>query len=79
MLSRCWMCTEGKKTVDHILIHRSLPRSLYNLMLYSFGVTWVMPKTVKEVLVNWRCRVRERGRRNVWVFVPHYIWVELVE
>ena len=39
--------------MNHILIHCTVARVLWDLVLGLVGVQWVFPKTVKEVLYSW--------------------------
>ena len=51
---RCFLCGEGEETVDHLLIHFSKARILWELLLAIFGVSWVFPLSVKETLLSWK-------------------------
>jgi hypothetical protein len=35
------------------LLHREVARDLWNYILILFGVEWVMPRTVLELLKSW--------------------------
>ena len=47
--NRCFLCACEEENVNHILIHCTVARVLWDLV----GVQWVFPKTVKGVLYSW--------------------------
>ena len=51
--NRCFLCACEAESVDHLLIHCSVARVLWDLVLGLVGVKWVFPNTVKEVLYSW--------------------------
>ena len=44
---------EMEETVDHLLLHCSKARLLWNLLLAIVGVNWVFPLTGREALLSW--------------------------
>ena len=50
----CFLCGCEEEIVNHILIHYTVARMLWDIVLGLFGVQWVFPETVKEVLFSWR-------------------------
>ena len=51
--NRCFLCACEAESVNHLLIHCSMARVLWDLVLGLVGVKWVFPNTVKEVLYSW--------------------------
>ena len=51
--NRCFLCACEAENVNHILIHCTMARVLWDLVLGLVRVQWVFPKTVKEVLYSW--------------------------
>ena len=51
--NRCFLCACEAESVDHILIHCTVARVLWDLVLSLVGVKWVFPNIVKEVLYSW--------------------------
>ena len=49
-----FLCGCEEETVNHILIHCTVARVLWDIVLVLFGAQWVFPETVKEVLFSWR-------------------------
>ena len=48
----CFLCGCEKETVNHILIHCTVARVLWDIVLGLFGAQWVFPETVKEILFS---------------------------
>ena len=44
------MCKCNSETIDHLLIHCLLAMDLWATVLSLFGESWVMPKSVVELL-----------------------------
>ena len=50
----CCICTSNREFVDHILLHRSIAKELWGILLCLFGVSWVMPNLVTAMLGSWK-------------------------
>lgn len=82
-VSWCFMCKSSGDNVDHLLIHCPVAMRLWWGVLCWFGITWVMPGTVKEVLFSWSFGKRRRRRTTwnvaplalMWVLCPHINYV----
>lgn len=61
----CCMCKKSGKSIDHLLIHFAITRKLWNSILNLFGVEWVMPRRVIDLLGCWEKQV---GRGTVWKY-----------
>jgi len=55
----CCLCKKSGESIDHLLLHYEVARDLWSYILILFGVVWVMPRTVLELL-------NSRGGRWVW-------------
>ena len=53
LANRCFLCEEKEGTVDHLLLHCSKARLLWDLLLAIVGVNWILPLTVREALISW--------------------------
>ena len=67
LANRCFLCGEEEETIDHLLIHRSKDRLLWDLFLAIIGVNWVFPMTIKEILLSWHATFVGKKRKNVWM------------
>ena len=66
MVNRCSLCKENEESVDHILIHCSKTRELWTLLLSFFGVVWVFPASIRNLLLEWKIKGLGKKRRAVW-------------
>ena len=72
--NRCFLCACEEENVNHILIHCTVVRVLWDLVLGLFGVQWAFPETVKEVLFSWRGSFVGKKRKKLWNFIPLFIF-----
>ncbi|RVW27828.1 Transposon TX1 uncharacterized 149 kDa protein [Vitis vinifera] len=61
---------ENEESTDHILIHCGKTRELWTVVLSSFGVVWVFPNSVRNLLLEWKIKGLEKKRSVVWKMVP---------
>ena len=66
MVNRCSLCKENEESVDHILIHCGKTRELWTLLLSFFGVVWVFPASIRNLLLGWKIKGLGKKRRAVW-------------
>jgi hypothetical protein len=69
LVSWCCMCCCNGETVDHLLIHCSVASALWSWILGVFGVPWVLPQSVVELLFSWWNGLG-RHSSDVWNLVP---------
>lgn len=50
----CVMCSSCGEIADHLLLHSKKAHRLWSFVFSSFGVSWVLPRTVLDVLFGWR-------------------------
>ncbi|RVW12625.1 putative ribonuclease H protein [Vitis vinifera] len=75
LANRCYMCMEKEETIDHLLLHCSKTRALWELLFSLFGVSWVMPCSVRETLLGWQTSSVGKKHRKVWRAAPlHIFW-----
>ena len=48
--NRCFLCGCEEENVNHILLHCTVVRALWEIAFALFGVQWVFPEKVKEAL-----------------------------
>ncbi|RVW43416.1 Transposon TX1 uncharacterized 149 kDa protein [Vitis vinifera] len=53
LANRCFMCLEKEENINHLLLHCSRTRVLWDLIFALFGVSWVMPFSVRDTLLSW--------------------------
>ena len=71
-----WYCLcKCNGRVDHLLLHCGKVFRLWSFALRSFGVSWVLPKRVIDLLASWRNWLGKCSS-NVWNLVPHcMMWI----
>ena len=72
--NRCFLCGCEEETINHILIHCTMAKGLWNIILALCGVQWVFPNSVKEVLSSWKGSFVGRKRKEVWKAIPLFIF-----
>ena len=70
MVNRCNLCKESEELVDHILIHFVKTRELWTFLLAFFGVTWLFPNSVRNLLLQWKVKGLPKKIRAVWRLAP---------
>uniref|UniRef100_A0A2N9IE81 Reverse transcriptase zinc-binding domain-containing protein n=1 Tax=Fagus sylvatica TaxID=28930 RepID=A0A2N9IE81_FAGSY len=72
----CCMCKEAGESIDHLFLHCYTARELWGLILSMFGVWWVMPRHVVDLLACWNGRTRRCRAASIWGLIPHCLmWV----
>ena len=69
LVNRCCMCCCKEESVDHPLFFCLVVHSLWMYMLQLFGIDWVMPGLVADLLFCW---YHWLGKHNsdIWNLVP---------
>ena len=56
--------------MDHLLLHCTMTRVLWDLLFFLFGVSWVLPTFVRDSLLGWKGSFLAKDRRKVWKAGP---------
>jgi hypothetical protein len=59
------MCKKSGESIEHLFLHCEVARDLWSYILTLFGVEWVMPRMVLELLTSGYGPAKE-----VWRLVP---------
>jgi mannosylglycoprotein endo-beta-mannosidase len=70
----CYLCRGDGESVDHVLLHCSLARGLWNHILLIANFHWVMPEKVVDVLWCWHRRLHNPFAKAIWRMIPSCIW-----
>jgi hypothetical protein len=54
----CCMCKVDGESVDHLLLHCPYAKELWDMIFGLFGLQWVMPKTVLDLMYCWHGSVK---------------------
>ena len=49
----CYMCKFDSESVGHLMTHCPIASNLWYSILVLFGVSWMMPKSIVELLACW--------------------------
>jgi hypothetical protein len=73
LVSWCCMCKADGESVDHLLLHCVYAKELWDLVLAMFGMCWVMPGSVRELLAAWQGKMGKHPKHMIWSAVPHCV------
>jgi hypothetical protein len=70
VLDWCCMSKRDGETINHLFLHCPAARDLWDLVFCLFGVDWVMPRGVLDMLSCWS-RLSRRVNGAIWSMIPH--------
>ncbi|RVW49024.1 hypothetical protein CK203_080960 [Vitis vinifera] len=70
LANRCPLCCDEEETINHILIHCSKAKVLWDLLFSLFGVNWVLPFSVRDTLLGWHAPLKDKKHSKVWRAAP---------
>ena len=65
----CSMCCCNGETVDHLLLHCGKAYRLWSLVFRSFGIAWILPRSIADTLFGWWNWLGKHSSR-MWNLVP---------
>jgi len=69
IVDRCCLCKRHGESVDHILLHCDVASALWNNIFSLFGISWVMPRSVLDLVACW-WKSGRYGSATSWKMVP---------
>ena len=76
LVNRCFLCQEAEELVDHLLLHCSKTRVLWELLFSLFGVNWIISGSVRDMLLGWKGTFVGKRRKKVWQTAPSCLfWI----
>jgi hypothetical protein len=60
------MCKRSEESIDYLFLYCEVVRELWVVFFRLFGVEWVMPRMVIELLASWRGQLGSRNILEVW-------------
>ncbi|RVX01992.1 hypothetical protein CK203_019452 [Vitis vinifera] len=66
MVNRRSPCKDNEESVDHILLHCDKTREFWTLLLTTFGLVWVFPALVRNLLLEWTAKPKNLPRARVF-------------
>ena len=70
LVNMCFLCEDDEETIDHLLIHCSRAKMLWNLFLAITDSNWVFPLTVRQLHLAWQSASVGKKRKRVWLTAP---------
>ena len=67
------MCKVDGESVDHLFLHCALARELWTMVFSLFGMHWVMPRRIVDVLACWQGRLGRHKNWVLWNAIPHCV------
>jgi hypothetical protein len=64
------MYKKSGESIDHLLLHCEVAKELWSSLFQLFGVAWVMPQRVRELLVSWRGQLGHYTALEMWKLAP---------
>jgi hypothetical protein len=69
IVDRCCLCKRDGESMDHILQHCDVASAMWNNIFSRFGISWVMPRSVLDLVACWWKFGRSRSA-TTWKMVP---------
>jgi hypothetical protein len=66
----CCMCKKNGESIDHLLLHCDVARVVWCSFYRLFGVEWVMPRSVLDLLSGWGTLLSRGPATRLWKQVP---------
>jgi hypothetical protein len=66
----CYMCRNYGESIDHLFLHCMVATELWSTILQLFGVVWLMPRSVIDMLGSWRGKKGNRLLVPIWRMAP---------
>jgi len=74
------MYKKSGESIEHLLLHCEVARNLWSYILTLFGVGWVIPRRVLELLTSWGYSFGCGPAKEVWrlasLCLMWYLWQE---
>jgi hypothetical protein len=66
LINQCCLCKKEEETINHLLLHCEFTVDIWHLMLNSFGVFWVTPGNILQLLHCWKFIGHGRPKETIW-------------
>ena len=73
LVNWCCMCKVAGESVDHLLLHCTYAREIWDMIFVLFGVHWVMPRSVMALFDCWQGSLGRHQNAMIWRAVPHCV------
>jgi hypothetical protein len=70
LINRYCLCKKDEEIINHLLLHCEFSVDIWHLVLISFGVSWVTPGNVSQLLQCWKFFRHGHPREAIWKVIP---------
>ena len=71
LVSWCCLCKVDGETIDHLLLHCPFSCEVWDMIFALFGVQWVMPGKILDLLACWQGCFGRHKHNVIWKCIPH--------
>ena len=65
------MCKKDGESINHFMLHYHVGRELWDMVFSLFGIHWVMPLQVVDLLASWLYKCSRHKSMVIWSTIPH--------
>ena len=65
------MCKKDGESINHFMLHYHVGRELWDMVFSLFGIHWVMPLQVVDLLASWLYKCSRHKSMVIWSMIPH--------
>ncbi|WMV15298.1 hypothetical protein MTR67_008683 [Solanum verrucosum] len=69
------MCNFEVEDIRHLFLRCIVARNLWDMFLNIYGLSWFMPRSMKDGLITWYSWKGQKSRRNMWQTIPRLLVV----
>ena len=73
LVSWCCMCKADGESVDHLLLHCSFVKELWDMIFALFVLQWVMPRRVVDMFACWQGSLGHHKNIVIGKAIPHRV------
>jgi hypothetical protein len=70
LINRCCLCKKDEETINHLFHHCEFSVDIWHLVPISFGVSWITPGNVPQLLHCWKFIGHGHHREAFWKVIP---------
>ncbi|XP_022865490.1 uncharacterized protein LOC111385340 [Olea europaea var. sylvestris] len=69
----CYMCKKDGETINHLFIHCDGVRWLWDSILASQSMNWVLLRRIEDLVWAWKRKFRDKDSKLLWNLIPRCI------
>ena len=73
LVSWCCMCKAYGESVDHLILHCSFAKELWDMIFTLFRIHWVMPRRVVDMFACWQGSLGLHQNIVIWKAIPYCV------